>query len=732
MAGRTLLDLLTLPAGGFRRQDVFAWLTSAPMLVEGRRAPTTAWERISREAKVVAGRSDWDVHLLQLAQQLEERAQQLDADDDEPEWAAGRARATAARAHHLRRFVLHVVDDLAAAEATPRRWSEHRAWAQRWLAALLGPTTGRSPWPEVERKAADQVDRALDRLGALDAVEGAVGLDVFTRTLQLELEGDLSRTGRFGTGVLVGSVEMGIGLDLDLVVVLGLAEGSFPAVVRDDSLLPDHERTATAGELGRRADQVGRQHRELLGALAGSAHQVLLVPRGDLRQSVERTPSRWVLDLAAHIGTTEGGPARWWPDDLRRSSAPWVRHIASFDAGLRTAVDPSTAQEHRLRGLLAAGGALEQADDASTRRGAEVVAARRSDRFTRFDGNLAGAAVPSPTDRPTSPTRLERWATCPHRHLVEDLLRAPAVDNPEDELMITPLDRGNLVHEALERFLADVLARPAHDQPGPGDPWTPADHERLEQIGAALCDQADALGLTGRALFWSRDRRRILDDLAEFLLRDSRHRLTTGTSPIAVEVGFGFDDGVEAVAVPLPDGRILRVRGRADRLDRGADGSIHVTDYKTGRSSRFTKLTEGDPVAAGTKLQLPIYGLAGRQHVGDATAAVRADYWFVTSVGGWQRIGYELTDEVLEATIGVLDRIVTGIEQGVFAPRPQPLASTANAYRVDCDVCDPDGLGTVELRGQWARKRHDPALAAYAQMAEPIEDGAPSDGQDAA
>ena len=63
VAGRTLLDLLGLPAGGYRRQDVFAWLASAPILHEGRLAPTTGWERLSREAAVVAGRDDWDLRL---------------------------------------------------------------------------------------------------------------------------------------------------------------------------------------------------------------------------------------------------------------------------------------------------------------------------------------------------------------------------------------------------------------------------------------------------------------------------------------------------------------------------------------------------------------------------------------------------------------------------------------------------------------------------------------------
>ncbi|MDP1821275.1 MAG: PD-(D/E)XK nuclease family protein [Acidimicrobiales bacterium] len=718
VAGRTLLELLRLPEGGFRRQDVFGWLGAAPIFHAGRWAPTAAWERLSREAKVVGGRADWDAHLVQLAQRQAERAHQLATDDDEPEWAARRARTSAERALQLRGFVLHLIDELAAASSVPKRWSEHAAWTRRWLLDLLGSYERRDAWPEVERKAADRVEQAIDRLAALDHVEGPVPLAVFTRTFELELEADLARVGRFGDGVLVGSVEMGLGLDLDLVVVLGLAEGSFPSRVRDDSLLPDGERASTAGELPLRADGVERQHRHLLATLAGARRQLLCVPRGDLRRSVERTPSRWVLDIATHV--SDGG-ARWWGEHLYGAVEPWVHHVPSFDAGLRALTVPATEQEHRLRALLAGGGSLAHTDDERTAAGAEVVASRRSTAFTRFDGNLAGLPVPSPVDRVTSPTRLERWAACPHRHLVEDLLRAVPVENPEESLTITPLDKGNLVHAVLELFLLQVLARPAAERPSAGHPWTPDDRQLLEQIGSALCDQYEALGLAGRPIFWRRERRRILDDLGRFLLEDSKHRSRTSTAPAAVELAFGFDGPVGPVAVPLPDGRVLRVRGRADRLDVGTDGRVHVIDYKTG-SSKYTRLSEDDPVSAGTKLQLPIYGLAGRLHQGDPHAFVRADYWFVTTHGQWRRIGYDITDDILERTAATLGVIVEGIERGVFPSHPAPTASTANAFRIECHDCDPDGLGIVELRGHWDRKRADPAMLAYAQLAEPLLD----------
>ena len=77
---------------------------------------------------------------------------------------------------------------------------------------------------------------------------------------------------------------------------------------------------------------------------------------------------------------------------------------------------------------------------------------------------------------------------------------------------------------------------------------------------------------------------------------------------------------------------------------------------------------------------------------------------------------------MLEHTAATLGVIVDGIDHGVFPAHPAAIASTANVFRIDCDVCDPDGLGTVELRGQWSRKRSDPAMAAYAELAEPLDD----------
>lgn len=725
VAGRTLLDLLALPASGFRRQEVFAWLAGAPVLSDGRWVATTAWERLSRRAAVVAGRHDWDLRLTTLADDLDDRAARPAgdgpdaADPAEPDWRAERDRTDAVQARQLRAFVLGLVDELEGAAATPAPWSDHARWAQGLLRAILGGERRRAAWPVAERWAAERVELALDRLSALGAVEGPVTLDVFARTLVIELENDLGRVGRFGEGVLVASVGMGVGLDLDLVIVLGLAEGSFPAPTPDDSLLPDHEREAAGGSLALRSRRVDRQHRELLATLAGATRQVLGVPRGDLRRSRQRVPSRWALDIA---GALAGRALR--PDDLLEAQEPWLDHVGSFDAGVRRLACPATAQEHRLRSLMAAGpdGAGErpvapELDDPVLALGNEVVAARRSDHFTRFDGNLTGLAVPSPSSVTMSPTRFQDWAICPFGYFVTHVLGVEVVENPEELLTISDLDRGSLVHDVLERFVTEVLARPGPSGDGASS-WDEVDRDRLAAIGDECCGHYQARGLTGRAIFWRRERARILADLNRFLDTDNAHRLVHGTRPLAAELAFGFS-GSTLGPVPLEvgDGRRVHFRGKADRLDVAADGTLHVVDYKTGRTRGYERLSEDDPDLRGTKLQLAVYGAAARVHAGRPDAPVRAEYWFVTSKGDFERIGYQVCDEVLERIGATLGIMVDGVEAGVFPPRP---VATSTSFRVDCHPCDPDDLGVADVRRQWERKRQDPALAAYAELIEPL------------
>jgi RecB family exonuclease len=503
---------------------------------------------------------------------------------------------------------------------------------------------------------------------------------------------------------------MGVALDLDFVVVLGLAEGTFPAPSMDDALLTDEERIVVGDELGLRAEEVERQHHDLLATLAGASRHALIVPRGDLRRTSEHVPSRWVLDVAKAL---RGSPCSG--EELLAGRAQWLSHVASHDAGLRRVEFPADEQEYRLRALLAHGSRIAVDADGVPDRimaaGAAVVASRRSTQFTRFDGNLVGADVPSPVERATSATRLEGWAKCPFAYFMREILGVDEVENPEDRLQISPLDLGSLVHEVLERFIDGVLGRPAHAQPRPTDPWSASDRAELHEIAEAVCSHYEEHGFTGRPLFWRRDKRRLLGDLDEFLRADSEHRAVHGTRPLAAELAFGLPGAaLGTVPLVLPDGRSVSFRGKADRLDIATDGTVEVIDYKTGRAEQYAQLSEDNPDGQGTKLQLTIYGLAARLHQGSTDVPVRAEYWFTSGKGGFRRIGYRLTAEVLERVRATVGQMVGGIERGVFPSYP---TATSTSPFVECAYCDPDGLGVIDLRRQVERKRSDAALTMF-------------------
>jgi len=715
--GRGLLGLLALPDRDFQRHDVMRLLATTPVYRGGRVVPSASWERISRAAEVVRGPEHWQQRLERHAGIVE---RELEAEravtDRDPR--PHRLERELADTRELQEFVAMLVRDLRVDPAAS--WRDLAAWAEGLVRQHLAPEARRADWPEVERQAGEKIDAALTRLAGLDAVEASPGVEVFRRTLELELDTDLGRVGRFGDGLLMGHVALGLGLDLDRVFVCGLAEGLFPARVHDDSLLPDTDRRATDGALALRAARVDDDHRRLLAALAAAPERVLLFPRGDLRRTTERVPSRFLAECVARAGPP-GAVVERLPDDLGQLHADWYAPVPSFAAGLARVEFPATEQEHRLRTLLdhtRAGGVVDDHDlarvDVALARGVATVVARSSRAFTRFDGNLAGHAVANITDGEAvvSPTRLQTYAYNPYDYLLDHVLRVEIAELPEERYEVTPLDKGSLVHEILDTFLAEVLARP-EGAPAPDVPWRDADRVRLQEIAESRFAAYEAQGRTGRRLFWHRDRRRILAELDRFLTEDSDVRAATGMRPIATELRFGFADGAPAVDIPLSDGRSLRFRGAADRVDTTDGGTLWVLDYKTGWPRR---IDSDDPTNGGTMLQLPVYAHAARASFGAADTRVGAAYWYVSTRGQFRWAELVLTDAVDARVDEVLRTIADGIGAGVFPCRVDPPSTWGRRFR---NYTDPDARGTRDRYREWLRKRDAPELRGYVALAEP-------------
>jgi len=722
LLGRSLLALLALPDHDFSRRDVAAWLAGAPIRgVDNRPAPVAAWERASRAAGVVAGPDQWTTRLGRLVDELEGDAA-LAERDEEQTWRAERYRREAEQARDLLTFVTGLIDALQPG-GRGASWKGLASWCRSLVRTYLGGETLRETWPPDEQAAGQRIDAAIDRLGDLDGIDPNPSVAAFRRALELQLADDIGRHGTFGNGVLLGPAHMALGLELDVVVVVGMAEGSFPGRRRDDPLLPDRVRTVLTepGDLPTRALLVADDHRALLGVMAAADHVTMTFPRGDLRRSAERAPSRWLLDsIEAH----EGPGVRPAADELGRRTGQWFTEVPSFIAGLRATGFPGHAQEYDVRALLDAADAghditrLPALDQrAELRRGVDLITGRRSRGFTRFDGNLTergdadlrGIALPTPADpdHVTSATRLEAWSGCPHAYFVGHILGVRPVEDPEQEYRISPLTLGNLVHHALEHWIAEALA--ADTVPTDGAPWSDEARERLLALAAEEAERLAAKGLVGRAVYWQRYRQVMVRDLAEVAAVMDRHqRVAHGSVPIHTELPFGMPHhATPPVAIGLPSGRTVQVRGSIDRVDETHSGDLVVIDYKTGKSDRYTALSTENPTPHGQFLQLALYAAATRIVLDRPEAAVHGSYWFVTRRGGYQSAGYPVTDDVAARALGVVEQIIDGIGAGVF---PQAPAAPGWRMFVDCHFCEPDGLGTSHQHADFTRLLTEPDI----------------------
>lgn len=668
-AGRALLGLLELTGSDWPRHQVLAWMSSAPLRTgpQGRPVPVSRWNALSASAGVVRGPRQWRERLERLAER-----QPDDAAD-----ALALAR---------------LVEELAGRTGRPVcRWAERSRWAAAMLEDHLD-VDGQGSWPAEQALGLAQVLDVVRSLADLDAVSSGVDLAGFRRAVRAELEGRHLDHGELpeggvGDGVLLAPYAQARGLAFDTTVVVGLADAIVPGHGGEDALLSEELRSLDAsGALRTRAQRQQSLLDDVRGALsAGSARRIVTHPGEDPRTGRLQVPTRYMKELVG--------------DDVP------LRRVESLGASLRSGDPALSPAELTMRALstwsegadaLVAPAAL--ADD-RLRIGMEALRARASDGFTRFDGWVgAGRVTPYDADHPVSATRLETYAECPRRFLFERVLNIHERTLPEELWRIEARDRGSLVHAILERYVDERIA------------GTPRSLARLLAIAHELLEEATAGGMVGKALLWRLDRAAIVRDLHVFYAEEGV------LEPLAAELAFGEQDGgAPPVAVTLGEGRTVRFRGRADRVDRGPGGELVVSDYKTGRQSGLAKLTS-DLLVGGRRLQLPLYALAARRVFGArAPGPVLARYWMISAERSAAFYTLELTEETERHFTEVVSRIARGVEAGCFPGIPGKQRDTG--FDV-CVWCDFDRVCPADRDRQWAAKRGNSTMGPVIDLLE--------------
>lgn len=495
---------------------------------------------------------------------------------------------------------------------------------------------------------ASAVAAALDEL-LLDGSCDPPRDDEFRAACEVVLSAPGSCAPAARSGVVVMSPDA-VGLArFTAVALVGLAEGYLPRAQAGANLLSDAEKVrlneALAAELPLAERALEREPADFAAVVLAARRALLLVaPRADFDGSASSASPYFRAACIALTGEAVAAA------DIH--SSPRVEHAQPASSTVAQAPGPGAAAWN---------------------------ARRQGDAFTGYEGivdpAVLGRVDPPLPHRGLSPTRLETYAACPFRFLVENVY---AVRRGADERARFGLDareRGSLVHLVLERFLGRI-----------GDDHPAAQHraahqELLDTIATEVFAEFEERGITGVPAVWRQTQAAITADLRRWWEVEAGINPPLGADsgddgwrPRMLEVAFGrAGDGEEdhhpALVFETGVGAV-EVAGRIDRVDVSADGSrFRVTDYKTGEKRGAAP--PGPPA-----LQLPLYTRAAAALTGLPLDEGVAEYFYVTRKGGYTRSRSDVDSG--EDLDGIVERLCAGIAAGDFHPDPSTCRRTGS------------------------------------------------------
>ena len=712
-SGRSLLKLADAVQADFARVELMEFLSLADIEADAAGSAAAAdWNKATILAGITAGADTWKDRLASLRTRLERS-------DDGHRFAA---------AHRHLLAPLEALIPLVAAVVGPLSRVRARATVTEHIDLLTGV------FEDVTRASEERalVLSAASGMRALAPVAGKVSFTYFLELLRAHLDAPGAREEKFGTGgPTVVNLMAARGLSFPTVILPGLVEKQFPAAHRQDPILLDAERERLNRASGGNPQSLlpirsaGVDEERLLFHLAvASAEDVLIlsVPRLDPANARPRVPSAFLLrvleeltgerhdyddlDLSEHV--TRVSLSRRFPADRKRALTREEFDGCSVLAALSNG-DPSEVaylvQEDgpllrrlRMEEVRWGNPAFTEYDAVLTSpEAAEAIAA-----LSGFGPGMKGSEVT------VAPTTLEEYARCPFGFFMGHVLGVEPMDEPEEALLLPPVERGSLYHDVLERFMrkakesgmlplsaeARETLRSVATQVARSDRWSLA--------GIAGARELALRNLLAGLSFW----------LAAEILEESAYVPTYFEARFGGRLRPGDDEDLsseDGVPFDAAGGIHIRFSGKIDRVDVSRDGtSARVIDYKTGKAQRKGKKV----LDAGRRLQLPVYLLAasGMLLESHPDAAVdAAEYLYIGGRGGPARLTLEREelDAAMEDLRTVVALIVRGVTSGMFFSPPEDAGCSF------CDYADACGSTATALA---TMKKGDPRTDFFTEL----------------
>jgi ATP-dependent helicase/nuclease subunit B len=691
-AGRAVLALAELPLSDYARTATFDWLSLAPLLqrVPGDNglvfAKPAAWRGRAREAGVTKTQQRWELGLAMLI--ADKRAALAAVESSEASQAIAQSQLEDVEAlRSVMRALIARLEPLRRQQAAASFVAAFRRLVDDYF--------------EANAQGFDEVKAQIDQLGTIDAVQGSFNLSSFAASLRANLDATTIRHRQIGDGVLVADYRLAAGLDFRRVVLCGAYEGAFPARAPAEALVDDASwsflRSRGFPHLEDADLRLQRSAAAAQRAVASAGeHAVWSAPLQESAAGREYYPSRLMVAAAQTLAPDIASAG-----DLRTARASdWLRRPPSPLAAMlaRPLVDNT---ELRLQSSLAL-----------RRRGSQpgqehplapslaLLRARRGSRFSEYDGNLSqlqgDVLIPRGV---VSPTSLEHYAACGMRYFLRSVLSLRPPDEPDEGDTMDPRDKGSLIHDVLNRFFTMKLAE---GRPRPMERWTEDDLAQLLAIADERSQDWRHRGRTGLDVFAQHEQRRIRAELSAFLEDDNEFRASRGTVPFTVE---------ERIPETVVAG--LRLTGIVDRVDLSPDGRrAWVIDYKTGSTRSYEGMTAGDPLAGGTKLQLPVY-MAAAGDAGEITPL----YWFIPGSGDFEKPEFPVNHENLARYEQTLAAILHGVRSGIFPAIPGAEDTLFGGF-TNCRYCDYNRLCSRRRDEELLEKQQDGLIQSWTRVGE--------------
>ena len=457
------------------------------------------------------------------------------------------------------------------------------------------------------------------------------------------------------------------------VYVLGLREHEFPHLKNENWLYSDSERADLAAlgiALPSSADGYREDIRFFANACAAASERLVLTFFTDDDQGVSPYIAE-VQSLFTDLKIQNKKPVRESGDSLSRAEM----ELALARAG-------QTAFLQQLTEGAAEGAGCD---------------GKRIENQTGWNGSLADPdlrqQVAQQIGNRFSASKLETYRGCPFRFLVSYVWQQqPAEEKDED---MDPMQRGSLLHKALEKFIGNHLneaLQTAH--------WDEL-RDELDTIFMETWHEFAQQGQLYAGDFWQHDQEQQRLLLQQWLRKEIDYSEAGALRPVCTEREFGR--GADLMPLEI-EGRQIFLNGKIDRIDQ-AGNAFYITDYKSGQTPKKATFLDTD-------LQLPLYILAadrlvaaklggtviGGGYYGLKDGERKESFLFKNAKNSglpWQTYSdmtdtdgakIQVTDITVlrEKTERVLADILQRMEQGDFQPAP---SGGCDAYCPAAKIC---------------------------------------------